>query len=243
MLLWPYLAQAQINESDTARFQGRASLTGNWQTGNVEMLALRGKLEVLAAPSRKLVFKTQNAYLYQEFFRRRADEDIFSRNFLYWSPQRKLYPFAMLFMATNYRRQIDFRYFTGAGLTWQALKQDGHLIKLSASAVYEQSTFLKNTFNEPVYNGRTTLDTWRATVWLMGRHRLGKRLTLHYEGYLQPSVQDAADFRWQAEAGLDVLLGKGFSFTGNFVYTYEGIVALPALNRDQILTFGLAYKW
>ena len=36
---------AQLNESDTVKFQLRASLTGNYQQGNVELLNLKSKLE------------------------------------------------------------------------------------------------------------------------------------------------------------------------------------------------------
>jgi hypothetical protein len=38
--------QAQLNESDTARMQMRAGITGACKQGNVELLTLRSRLEM-----------------------------------------------------------------------------------------------------------------------------------------------------------------------------------------------------
>lgn len=242
-LLLPSFAFAQINESDTMFFQARLSLSGNWQIGNVEMLALRGKADVSFAPLKKVVFKSQSSYLYQEFFKRQADEDIFSRNFLYLNPKAKVYPFAIAFLSTNFRREIDFRYFIGFGLTWQVIRHQKHLLKAALSGIYENTDFAKTTFNESQYNGNQFIQTWRTTFWLFGRHQLASRkLVFHYDFYAQPSVEQGDNLRWQAEAGLDIPLWKGLSFSSNFIYTYESIVIEKQKNQDSILTFGFSYQ-
>ena len=71
-----FAGYSQINESDTVRLQTRLAITGAWQTGNVAMFATRSKLDLTVAPIEHLVFKTQNAYLYQAFFNKKADEDL-----------------------------------------------------------------------------------------------------------------------------------------------------------------------
>jgi hypothetical protein len=48
-------AFAQLNESDTARFQFRAGVTGAWQKGNVDLLVLRGRLELVTNSHRVVV--------------------------------------------------------------------------------------------------------------------------------------------------------------------------------------------
>jgi len=243
ILFLPLVAFGQINESDTVFFQMRLSLSGNWQTGNVEMLAWRGKTDVSFAPIKRLVFKSQNSYLYQEFFKRKADEDIFSRNFLYLNPQAKVYPFAIAFLSTNFRREIDLRYFAGLGLTWQVVRHQKHLLKVALSGVYEKTDFAKTTFNESQYDGSQSVQTWRATFWLFGKHQIAnKRLIFHYDFYAQPSLEWRDNLRWQAEAGLDVLLWQGLNFTSNFIYTYESIVTAKQKNQDSILTFGFSYQ-
>ena len=123
VVLFPAVLIAQINESDTVRFKANLSLTGAWQEGNAEVLIFRGKAEVVVSPTRAIVFKTQNAYLYQEFFKRKADEDIYSRNLLYYRPDRRFYPFLLGYLTTNFRRKVDLRYLAGGGMTWQMVRK------------------------------------------------------------------------------------------------------------------------
>jgi hypothetical protein len=234
---------AQINESDTLLLQSKVSLTGNWQTGNVELLSLRSKLDVSFAPTKNIVFKTQNAYFYQEFYKKKADEDVFSRNFLYLSPQKRIYPFLMGFISKNYRRKIDFRYFFGAGLTFQIIKKPKHILKFALSGIYESTEFSKDIFNKEEYNGKFEINTWRTTAWIFGKHYLfNKKAILHYEAYIQPSIEKQHNFRWQTEVGMDVPLWKGLNFTSNYIYTYEGIIIKNLKNKDSIMTFGISYQ-
>ncbi|MCU0444017.1 MAG: DUF481 domain-containing protein [Microscillaceae bacterium] len=244
LLVLTQVVNAQINESDTLLLQTRVALTGNWQTGNVEMLVFRGRWDLSLAPSPRFAFKTQNAYLYQEFFRRKADEDIFSRNFVYYNPTRRIYPFAYTFLITNFRRKIDFRYFAGLGLGLHILRKPNHLLKTVVSGVYEHTRFNLNIFNEGEYNGSFQINTWRMTAWLFGRHFFAKRkVFLHYEAYIQPSVEKVNNFRWQTEIGVDIPVWRGLNFTSNFIYTFESVVVTQAKSDDSILTFGLAYQF
>lgn len=237
-------AYAQINESDTTHLQARLSLTGAWQKGNVEMFAMRGKADISFSPTRKLVFKTQNAYLFQSFFKKKADEDILSRNFVYWNPQARIYPFAMAFVSTNFRRNIDFRYFAGAGATWQIIHHKAHTLKLALSAIYEETNFKKTTFNDLAYNGQEKINIWRATAWLFGKHHFAHhKIILHYDAYLQPSFEKSNNLRWQVDAGIDFPIHKNFNFTTNFLYTYEGIVVSGNKQEDSILTFGVVIRY
>lgn len=97
---------AQLNESDTSKFQLRASVTGNYQQGNVEVLNLKSKIDCSFSLHENWVIKTQNNSLYQAFDSVQADNDIFSRNYIYYKPQHKFYPFAIAYISTNYRRKI-----------------------------------------------------------------------------------------------------------------------------------------
>ncbi|NNK27291.1 MAG: hypothetical protein HKP06_03525, partial [Flavobacteriaceae bacterium] len=122
ILLYPILLSAQINESDTLNLKASIALTGFWQSGNVETLIFRAKSDLSFIPWNKWVYKNQNSYVYQEFGKEKADEDILSLNFLYLNPQRKIYPFVLGFFSTNFRREIDARYLVGARATFQVLE-------------------------------------------------------------------------------------------------------------------------
>jgi len=236
-------AFAQINESDTLFLQYNTALTGNLQTGNIEAAAMRLKADFSLAPSPTWAVKTHNSYRYQEFFERKADSDFYSRNFLYLWQQRRVYPFAMAFVSTNFRRKIDFRYFTGIGATWQLVRLPGHTMKTALSGVYESTRFAASAYNYPEYDGSEKIETWRATFWLFGKHALlNKHLRLYYEAYVQPSLERSNNFRWQTEIGLEWPFWKGLSFTANYIFTHENIVASNVKQDDGLLTFGIAYN-
>jgi hypothetical protein len=222
--------------------QFRMGISGAWQQGNVNVLTLRGRLEGVSNGMKPWVFKTQNNSLYQEFGNQKADNDINSRNYLYYKPRRVIYPFAMAYLQTNFRRQISTRWFAGAGGTWQFLKKNKSNIKLSASMVYEQTKFRSDRFNEPAYNGSSVIALWRATTYLGGWHQLfNQRVRLYYTGYWQPALHGQNNFRTQVDAGLDFPLWKGLSAGIVYAFSHEEVVPEKVKQVDRILTFGFSY--
>lgn len=237
-------AFAQLNESDTASFQLRAGATGAWQKGNVDLLVLRGRLELVTNSNRAIVFKSQSNSLYQSFSGYKADNDINSRNYFYHQPFRRVYPFAMIYLQTNYRRQVDFRWFGGAGATWQFVQKPKTNMKISASMVYEETDFGDIQFNEGFYNGDNTISLWRATAYLAGWHRvLDNRLKLFYNAYWQPGLDEVTNSRAQIDVGLDFPVWKGLSFLVQYNFTYEQVVTTSVKQHDRIFTFGISYQF
>ena len=233
---------AQINESDTARFQMRIGLTGNYQNGNVEVTTLRGKADLLYTSVKNMVFKSQNVSLYQAFYGNKADNDVFSRNYLYFRPQGKIYPFAIGYVSANYRRKIDVRYFAGAGATWQLWNTRAHVVKISASAVYESTSFNGTVYNFSEYNGNGRITLWRGTAYLGGwSYLFGRRLRLYYDAYWQPAFGNSRNYRSQFDVGVDFPLWKGLSFNALYTYLHENVVVEQIKRDDRILTFGLTY--
>lgn len=234
---------AQINESDTLSLQHFSALTGNVQTGNFKAFAVRVKSDISVAPSDIFAFKTQNTYRYQSFFDRKVDNEFSNRNFVYLYQHRRLYPFAMAFLSGNFRRKIDFRYFSGAGITWQIVQKQQHALKFSASGVFESTQFSDNTFNFPEYDGSEELKTWRATFRLFGKHAFAKqKLRLYYEAYAQPSLEDRNNYRWHTELGLDFPVWKGLSISAMLMYDHENVTIKQVKQRDLIATFGVSYS-
>lgn len=243
LLLLPFSILAQINESDTLKFQANLSLTGFLQEGNVETLIFRAKAGVSLRPIKSFIFKTQNSYIYQAFGKRKADEDILSLNFLYINPERKIYPFALVFVSSNFRREIGLRYLLGAGATFQLINQKNHLLKISLSSEYENTDFKKTTFNKTEYNGQRYINTFRSTIWMYGKyHFFDKKILLHHEIYFQPSLEKSNNFRWQADIGLELPIWKFLSFKANYLYTFESIVIENQKQEDKILSFGITLK-
>lgn len=243
LLLFTFPSFGQLNESDTAHFQLRAGATGAWQQGNVELLVLRARLELVSNSHQPLVFKTQNNSLYQGFSGRKADNDLNSRNYLYWKPANTVYPFTMAYVQTNFRRQIDFRWFAGAGATWQVVQKPRTNLKLSGSLVKESTAFSGNRYNETAYNGSSQINLWRGTLYLAGLHLLfNERLKLYYAAYWQPGLEHVPNNRAQLDAGMDFAVWKGLSFLVQYNMSYEQVVATSVKQDDRMLTFGLSYQ-
>jgi len=236
---------AQVNESDTAKFQFRASVTGNYQQGNVEVLTIKSRVDFSYAPVKYLVFKSQNSSLYQSFYAKKADNDIYSRNYFYYNPQRVVYPFGIAYISTNYRRQVGTRFFGGAGLTVQLLNRPLQVVKVSVASVYETTSFSSNKFNYTRYNGSNKIELWRATAYLGGWHYLPNRhLRIYYDAYYwQPALNDRHNYRTQFDIGADVPLFKGIAFNVLYAFTHENVTVQNIWQDDKILTFGLAYNF
>lgn len=238
-----FSALGQLNESDTAKFQLRGGITGALQQGNVELVVIRSRLEVVNNTEKAIVFKSQNNSLYQEFSGFKADNDINSRNYFYYRPFRKFYPFSMLYFQTNYRREVDFRGFGGLGYTWQIMQKPKTNLKLSGSLIYETTHFRSDQFNETAYNGSDKISLARATVYFAAWHKLAdSKLRLFYSGYWQPGLENTPNNRFQLDVGMDIPLWKGLNATALYTFSYEQVVTTTVLREDRILTFGLSYQ-
>lgn len=242
-LIFPLVLLAQINESDTLNFKAKLALTGFWQGGNVETLIFRAKSDLSFKPWGNTVFKTQNSYVYQEFGKEKADEDILSLNFLYFNPKRKIYPLLLGFVSTNFRREINLRYLFGGGVTFQLLNKKKNWLKMSLSSEYERTNFKETSFNTTRYNGEKSINTLRGTIWLNGRYELVKnKMILTHESYFQPSLIRGDNYRWQADFGLEFPIWKFLNIKANYLHTFESIVVSDQKEEDQFLTLGFTLK-
>ena len=243
LLFAPTFLFAQINESDTLNVKAKLSLTGFFQGGNVQTLIFRAKADVSFKPIKNLVFKTQNSYVYQEFGKEKADEDILSLNFLYLNPDRKFYPLLLGFVSTNFRREIEVRYLFGAGFTYQVLNTDKSWLKLSLTSEYEHTNFTKTNFNLTEFNGQEFINTMRATVWVTGKYNLfKKKVILTHESFIQPSLEQSNNYRWQADVGIELPVWKYVNFKINYLHTFESLVIEGQKQQDKFLSFGFTLK-
>ena len=243
LFLVPLYLSAQINESDTLNLKANLSLTGFWQGGNVETLIFRAKSEVSFKPWKKWVFKTQNSYVYQEFGREKADEDILSLNFLYMNPERKIYPLLLAFVSTNFRREIDARYIAGAGVTFQLMKKKKNFLKVSISSEYEETNFDNIDFNFAEYDGTRSINTFRATLWVNGKYYLFKdKVIFSHESYFQPSLEYGNNYRWRSDLALEMPVWKHLNFKINYLNAFESVVIEGQQQGDRFLTFGFTLK-
>ena len=243
LFLFPATLSAQINKSDTLRTKASLSLTGFYQDGNVETKIFRAQSEFSFHPWGKSVFKTNNSYVYQEFGKQKADEDVLSLNFLYLNPEKKIHPFLLGFASTNFRRRIDLRFLTGGGITFQILERDKQWLKVSVSGEYEQTDFASSNFNRDEYDSNREINTLRGTVWISGRDNLfDDKMILSHESYYQPSLEESNNYRCRADLGLELPIWEFLNFKINFLQTFESVVIENQNQQDRFLTFGFTVK-
>lgn len=209
--------------------------------GNVDVQILRSRLELVAAFGNDFRFKSQNNSLYQNFSGFKADEDYNSQNYLYFRPERKIYPFMMVYAQTNFRRKIDRRWFAGTGLTWQLIQHESVWLKTSASMVYEETRFNTLFYNEPYYNGIDNIRLWRPTLYLAGGTKLvQKTLGLNFQGFWQPGIAEVSNQRFSFDASVAYQLRKNISLNLHYLHTREQVVALSNVQNDHLLSAGLS---
>jgi len=248
LILFPLLIQAQETnpttaKTDSAKIKANLSLTGFWQSGNVETFIFRAKSDVEFKPWKQAVFKTQNSYVYQEFGKVKADEDILSLNFLYFNPEKRLYPQLLGFISTNFRREIDLRYLLGAGATYQIIQGEERWLKMSLTAEYEHTDYKRMDFNRDEFDGTSAINTLRGTVWLNGRYPIfKKKMIFTHESFFQPSLSQKRNFRWRADFGLEFPVWTFLNLKMNYLRTFESLVIEGQQQEDQFLTFGFTLK-
>ena len=163
----------------------------------------------------------------------------------YFNPEKKLYPQLLGVFSTNFRRQIDYRYLFGGGVTYQILndKKKENWLKTSLTFEYEGTQFGNTQFNITAYNGMNEIDTFRGTIWLNGKYNLfKKKVIITHQSYYQPSLSESNNYRWQADLGLELPIWKFLNFKINYLHTFESIVIAEQEQEDQFLTFGLTIK-
>ncbi|MCA0153321.1 DUF481 domain-containing protein [Winogradskyella vincentii] len=242
-LIVPSLIFGQVKDADSLSVKADLSLTGFMQAGNVETVIFRASSNVSFKPWEKGLFETKNSYVYQEFGKEKADEDILSLNFLRFTPERKISPLVLAFVSTNFRREIDLRYLFGAGATFQIFKKEKNFLKFALTCEYENTDFKKSTFNQMEYNGNNSIDALRGTLWVQGEYHLfKKKVIVKHESFFQPSLEESDNYRWRADVSLEFPLWKFLNFKINYLDTFESVVIQGQKQDDSVLTFGFKLK-
>lgn len=242
-IFFPLILLGQEREIDTLKWKASLSVTGFWQAGNVDTWIFRAKADVRYKPLKKWEFQTINSYVYQEFGKEKADEDVLSLNFLRFKSDRRFYPLLLGFVSTNFRREIDLRYLVGAGVNYKVVDSKKYYLEGTLSSEFEQTNFSMDNFNIEAYDGSKEITTIRSTVWLSGKYHLfEKKLILSHQTYFQPSLQENNNFRWSGDISVELPISKYINFKVNYLHTYESIVIEGQKREDQFLTFGVTIK-
>lgn len=235
--LLPSIGWAQLNESDSIRWQVKFNATGSVLDGNVARTLLLNRLEVARA-NEKFGLSTRNDYQYGTARHKLTENDVISYNFVYLKPLSKVYPYVMGLVETNLRRRIDFRYQVGPGVSWNIVQQKSSLLKLSVTGTYENTRYNGTIFDDAKYNGANVIETWRATGRIFGKHILKSKIKISYEFWWQQSLNDSFNYRYHTEEALEFPIAKNVSLRTAFRYSYENVELLGLKPFDLFWTYG-----
>lgn len=237
LIAWANLS-AQLNESDSIRWQVKFNATASVLDGNVARTLLLTRIEVAHANERWGI-STRNDYQYGRTFYNLTENDVISYNFIYIKPLAKVYPYVMGLVETNLRRRIDFRYQVGPGVSWNVVRKKTSFVKLSVTGTYENTQYNGSVFDNEQYNGYTVLDTWRLTGRIFGKHRLLDKVRISYEFWWQQSLSDRVNYRFHTEEAVELPVTKHIAFRTAVRYSYENIELVGLKPYDLFWTYGL----
>jgi hypothetical protein len=230
-------ALAQLNESDSIRWQIKFNATGSVLDGNVARTLLLNRFEVANA-NKNWGVSTHNDYQYGRTRYILTESDVISYNYFYLNPLSKVYPYVMGLLETNLRRKIEFRYQVGPGVSWNVINSNSSLLKLSTTATYENTRFGGTLFDDEKYSGSNIIETWRLTGRLFGKHILQNKMRVSYEFWWQQSLNESINYRYHTEGAIEFPVAKHIAFRTAVRYSYENIELIGLKPFDLYWTYG-----
>jgi hypothetical protein len=237
-------AIAQLEESDTTRWQFNSNLSLRLNTGNVQRLIITPEANVAHIDSHKSWgFSARQRYTYGTFGTIRTENDLLSRNFIYHAPERRVYPYLMVWFQTHARQKLRFRYQIGPGVTVVPLKRNLHIIKLSLTGTYERNWYHEAGLE---YIKDKTIKSYgvvRATTRIFGSHALAKDfVSFYYEFLFQQAFDNKENWRIFTECGINTKIVNGFSMRSYFNLEYQQVHVYSEKPNDLIFNMGINYK-
>lgn len=237
-------AIAQLQEGDTSKWQFNSSFAWRLNTGNVERLIVTPEANLSHVQAQKRWgFSARQRYTYGTFGPVKTENDWLSRNFVYLTPERTVYPYVMLWFQTHARQQLDFRYQAGVGFTVLPLKKGRQVIKVSLTATYEQNWYARPGLTAISDAGASAYSVVRATGRVFGSHTFPQNIvSVYYEFFFQQAVDNIDNWRIFTEGGISTVIARGFSMRTYVNYEHQSVHLAAVKPNDLILNVGLNYR-
>jgi putative salt-induced outer membrane protein YdiY len=254
--LTPYLLIAQITGGDSLKVQKSDSILqetklaapegnpfiifdslhyrftgdGNFASGNVNrsLVVLRADITytgpvVSLSTTPRFTYGRQNGV--------QAERDSYIDLFVDIYKQKKVYGFGLATLETSNLRGITLRQLAGLGIGLRLVQRKEHTLSITNAVIFESTDFRE----------RDRIATLRNSTRLKGKHSfLQNRVRFNHLTFLQPSLNDFSNVRWNTIISLDLPLNKWFSLRAGFENTYESIVAEGRQKNDSRVTFGFS---
>lgn len=213
-------------DSISYRFFGDGSFT----QGNVSRSLVVLRAEV-AVNGPVLSISTNLRFSYGKQSGVLAERDTYVDLFVDVFKKRKTYVFGLATVEISNLRGIDLRQLAGAGIGYRLLQTERNTLTLTNALIHESTDFAE----------RPTIVTQRNSFRAKGSHALLRnKLQLIHVTFVQPSLTDISNLRWNTLISLQMPLYKWVSIRTSFANTYESEVEATRSHHDSIFTFGVS---
>ena len=203
---------------------------GNFTQGNVNrsLMVLRAEVTLLGpvlsiATNPRFSYGKQNGVL--------AERDTYVDLFIDVFKKRKTYVFGLATLEKSNLRGIVLRQLAGAGVGYRLLQTEANTLTLTNAIIHESTNFTE----------RPTLVTQRNSFRVKGNHVfLKNKLRFSHITFVQPSLRDFSNMRWNTLVTLELPLARWVSIRTSFANSYESEVEATRKHNDSHLTFGVA---
>ncbi len=244
-VIFPIFSSAQLQETDTSHWQANLNISGRLNTGNFERFLVAPEVNIAHLDRQaKFGMALGQRYTYGTFGDYRSENDLLSRNFIYWKPRSRVYPYFMAWFQKHERQQLLFRYQVGPGVTYALIRKKAQVFKVSLTATFEQNRYKNDSLSYIKDQSAAKYEALRATLRIAGNHLIASGLAnFYYEGYFQQAVDNKENWRVFAEGGITIKMIRGFGTRIFATYEYQKVLVKGQKPNDLIFNFGLNYKW
>ena len=203
---------------------------GSFTQGNVNrsLLVLRAEV-TLGGPV--LSIATNPRFSYGQQNGELAERDTYVDLFVDVFKKRKTYVFGLATVEISNLRGIDLRQLAGAGVGYRLLQTERNSLTLTNAIIHESTDFKE----------RPTIVTQRNSLRVKGNHKLLRdKLRFSHVTFVQPSLEDFSNLRWNTLLSLELPLTSWVSIRTSFANTYESEVEATRRHHDSQLTFGVS---
>lgn len=203
---------------------------GTFTRGNVNrtLMILRAEITyngpiVSLATHPRFTYGKQNGVL--------AERDTYVDLFIDIYKERKIYGFGLATIETSNLRGITLRQLAGGGIGFRLVRNKQNTLSLTNAIIYESTDFRE----------RQTISTIRNSTRLKGKHSLLQdKIRFTHITFVQPSLTDISNLRWNTLLTLELPLSKWFTIRSAFENSFESIVEPTRKRNDSRLTFGIS---
>jgi hypothetical protein len=203
---------------------------GNFTQGNVNriLMILRAEITyegpvVSLATSPRYTYGKQNGIL--------AEKDTYVDLFIDVYKQRRVYSFGLATIEVSNLRGIDLRQLAGAGIGFRLRQTKAHSLVLTNAIIYESTDFRE----------RPTISGLRNSTRLKGKHTFFQdKIRLTHITFLQPSLNDISNVRWNTLITVELPLNKWISIRSSFENSFESVVEATRKQNDTRFTLGIS---